>query len=209
MDKSFAVWPAMPRSQEASGYPHQVKNLLAIVRVIAASTGRNTQDLDDFTAHFDGRLAALGRTQHMLSRADAFEIDLEELVRDELLAHGEKHPQVEGPDIFLSQKAAETLGLALHELATNAVKFGALTNAGSLKVAWRIDADWLVLEWRETGVPAVDPYPAKWGFGRDWIERGLPYQLGGESRMEFLPGGVACTIRLPLDHAARPGGDNP
>jgi two-component system CheB/CheR fusion protein len=140
----------------------------------------------------------------MLARAGAFESDLEELVRDELLAHAADHVVVQGPGVRLAQKAAEALGLALHELATNAVKFGALSqNGGQLAVTWQIEDDTLLLEWRESEVPAVDPQPGRSGFGREWLEQGLAYQLGAQTRIQFMPGGVVCVIRLPLQRVGR------
>lgn len=186
---------------------HRVKNILAVVRSIASRTLENTDDLEDFSAHFDGRLRALARTQNVLTRTVTGRIDLGELVSEELLSHGaqeESQIEIDGPEIGLRDRAAEIFALALHELATNAVKYGALAQPrGHIAVTWRVThaagRGRLSLEWRETGVPAIDPAPARRGFGRDLIERGLPYELGAATAMEFLPGGVRCTIDLPLD----------
>ena len=186
---------------------HRVKNILAVVRSIASRTLETTEDLEDFSAHFDGRLRALARTQNVLTRTATGRIDLDELVREELLTHAPHEPaqvEVAGPDITLRDRAAEIFALALHELATNAVKYGALAQPkGHVSVTWRIlhaaAGPRLSLEWRETGVPALDPNPTRQGFGRDLIERGLPYELGAATSLEFLPGGVRCTVELPLD----------
>jgi two-component system, chemotaxis family, CheB/CheR fusion protein len=186
---------------------HRVKNILAVVRSIASRTLENTDDLDDFSAHFDGRLQALARTQNVLTRTGSGRIDLEELVSEELLTHApheEGQVAIEGPQIDLKDRAAEIFALALHELATNAVKYGALAHPrGHIAVSWRVlrtaGGSRLSLEWRETGVPALNPSPARLGFGRDLIERGLPYELGAATSLEFLPGGVRCTIELPVD----------
>jgi len=186
---------------------HRVKNILAVVRSIASRTLENTEDLDDFSAHFDGRLRALARTQNVLTRANVGRIDLEELVSEELLSHAsqaQNQVEISGPRISLRDRAAEIFALALHELATNAVKYGALSlPKGHISVTWRVlkaaDGGRLSLDWRETGVPALDPSPDRHGFGRDLIERGLPYELGAATSLEFLPGGVHCTIELPLD----------
>jgi two-component system CheB/CheR fusion protein len=186
---------------------HRVKNILAVVRSIASRTLETTTDLEDFSAHFDGRLRALARTQNVLTRTATGRIDLDELVREELLthaAHGEGQVEIVGPEISLRDRAAEIFALALHELATNAVKYGALSQPkGRVSVTWRVlqtgAGGRLSLEWRESGVPALDPAPARHGFGRDLIERGLPYELGAATSLEFLPGGVRCTIELPLD----------
>lgn len=204
--RSYLAMKHLPRTADGTGYQHQVRNLMATIRVIAARTAENATDLEDFTAHFDGRLAALARAQQMLTRAGTFEIDLEELIREELLSHGASAAVVEGPGVLLSQKAAETLALALHELATNAVKFGALGDGGRLAIRWHIADGMLVLDWRETSVAALDPNPKRFGFGREWIEQGLPYQLEAQTQLEFLPGGVTCTIRIPLRWIAGQGG---
>jgi two-component system CheB/CheR fusion protein len=193
---------------------HRVKNILAVVRSIASRTLETTEDLDDFSAHFDGRLRALARTQNVLTRSAAARIDLDELVREELLTHAPHEPEqveIAGPDIALRDRAAEIFALALHELATNAVKYGALAQPrGHISVTWRIlqaaAGPRLSLEWRESGVAALDPNPARHGFGRDLIERGLPYELGAATSLEFLPGGVRCTVELPLD--AESGSDS-
>jgi two-component system CheB/CheR fusion protein len=186
---------------------HRVKNILAVVRSIASRTLETTEDLEDFSAHFDGRLRALARTQNVLTRNATARIDLDELVREELLTHAPHEPEqveIAGPEIALRNRAAEIFALALHELATNAVKYGALAQPkGHISVTWRVlqaaTGSRLSLEWRERGVPALDPNPARHGFGRDLIERGLPYELGAATSLEFLPGGVRCTVELPLD----------
>lgn len=196
-----------PRARDLAEYQRHVKNLVATIRSIAIRTAETSASLEEFSAHFDGRLAALARTQRILVRAGSFDIDLEEMVHEELLAQAvQKDTTVQGPSIRLSLKAAEALGLALHELAINAVKYGALAGSdGHLAITWHTGACGLVLEWRESGVAAVDPRPTHSGFGREWIERGLPYQLKASTTLEFQPGGVVCTIVLPLDQIAMDG----
>jgi two-component system CheB/CheR fusion protein len=196
-----------PRTRDPAEYQCHAKDLMATIRSIAIRTAETSTSLEEFSAHFDGRLAALARTQRILVRAGSFDIDLEEMVHEELLAQAvRKDTTAQGPSIRLSLKAAEALGLALHELAINAVKYGALAGAdGHLAVTWHTDTRGLVLEWRETGVAAVDPQPTHSGFGREWIERGLPYQLKASTALEFQPGGVVCTIVLPPDQIAADG----
>ena len=190
---------------------HRVKNILAVVRSITSRTVERSEGLEDFAAHFDGRLRALARTQAVLARHADAEFDLDEMVREELLshaAHDGDHIEIDGPSVRLRQKAAEIFALALHELATNAVKYGALSSpSGSVSVTWRImttsAGPWLSFEWREAGVAVVDPSPGRTGFGRDLIERGLPYDLAGAvTSIDFAPGGVQCRIELPLDRYA-------
>jgi two-component system, chemotaxis family, CheB/CheR fusion protein len=186
---------------------HRVKNILAVVRSLANRTAENAETLEDFVAHFDGRLSAMGRTQNILARTAENGVDLADLVHEELVghaAHFDGQIDVDGPEIKLRPKPAETLGLAIHELATNAVKYGALsTRGGQIKVTWRVDEGIanprLALEWLESGVPVIDREPAKNGFGRELIERGLPYELQANTALEFRQGGVRCVIDLPLN----------
>jgi two-component system CheB/CheR fusion protein len=190
---------------------HRVKNILAVVRSITTRTLEASNGLEDFAAHFDGRLGALARTQSVLARQAGEEIDLDEIVREELLSHAARENEqivVGGPQVLLQQKAAETFSLAVHELATNAVKYGALSMpSGRVSVTWRVmntsAGPKLLFEWRESGVPVVDPQPGRTGFGRDLIERGLPYDLpGAATALSFAPGGLQCVIELPLNQYA-------
>lgn len=191
----------IPGDRTLAEFQHRVKNLMATVRSIARRTAENSASLMDFTEHFEGRLLALSRTFRILARAGKFDVDLEELVREELLSQAAGgHPTVDGPSLRLPQNAAETLGLAIHELAVNAVKFGALTDpGGQLAVTWEMEDSGLRFEWRESGVAAVNSQPSHRGFGREWIEQGLPYQLKARTTLEFSPGGVVCTILVPLE----------
>lgn len=195
-----AAQPAPRTPRGLTDYQHHVKNLMAVIRAIAARTAEKSVSLADCAAHFDGRLDALGRTQRMLARTGTFETDLEEVVREELLAHAiHQAVTVEGPGVWLPQKVAENLGLALHELVINAIKFGALSgHGGKLSVTWRTDDTSLALEWRESGVVAMDTNPQHCGFGREWLEEGLPYQIGADTCLQFLPGGLVCRIELPV-----------
>jgi PAS domain S-box-containing protein len=121
---------------------HRVRNILAVVRSIARRTGDTSATVEDYAAHLQGRISSLARTQNVLTRTPGSGVNLEELVGDELLAHAVQEDQVTigGPAVRLQGKAAETLGLALHELATNAVKYGALAvPGGGLSVTWAIE----------------------------------------------------------------------
>ncbi|GJE42610.1 CheR family methyltransferase [Methylobacterium soli] len=186
---------------------HRVKNILAVVRSVANRTSDSATSLAEFLAHFDGRLGALARTQNILTRTADSSIDLAELIGDEVISYsGRDGEQVTltGPGVRLRQKAAETLGLALHELATNAIKYGALTGPeGHVAITWRSfgpdgGGERLILEWRESGVRLMNTDPARRGFGRELIEQGLTYELGATTALEFLPGGVRCVIEIPL-----------
>jgi len=183
---------------------HRTRNMLAIIRSIASRTAETSDDIDTFMAHFQGRLSAMARTQTALSRSSDVSVSLTEILHDEFLAVAAHEDQVEidGPEVRLQGKAAETLTLGLHELATNALKYGALTTPrGRVSVRWQVIDEprpTLALQWRESGVPTLDLTPKRIGFGRRLIENALPYELGAETALRFAPGGVIAEIRLPL-----------
>ena len=188
---------------------HRTRNLLAVVQSIAIQTIQSAASLDIFTAEFKGRLSALGRVQSLLAESDAQDIDLHALLTAELTAHGSGtlgsgQVSIDGPAVALPAAAAQAVGLALHELATNAVKYGALTRPGaSLAVHWTLESigtqQMVRLEWRERGV-AIPPDDGtrRRGYGTELIERALPYQLKAQTNLEFLPDGVRCVIGVPL-----------
>ncbi len=189
---------------------HRVKNILAVVRSVVSRTRDSSTNLEEFVDHLTGRIGALARTQSVLARSGDQGVGLEDLVLDELDAHGGQNNlqvRVSGPPVLLNDKIAETLGLALHELTTNSIKYGALASPGGhVNVAWRTyttdvsghPEQRLVLDWQEAGVPVTDLRPARSGFGRELIERGLPYDLGATTALDFRPGGVRCVIELAL-----------
>jgi two-component system CheB/CheR fusion protein len=184
---------------------HRVRNILSVVRSIVDRTVRSSSGLEELSAHLTGRLDALARTQGVFARTGDAAVELEELIREELVAVAARDDQMSlrGPALRLRRQAAETLALAIHELCTNAVKYGALSEpAGRLDVSWRVfDGDGgrrLSLEWCESGVRALDVRPSHRGFGRELIERGLPYELDASTTLEFAMGGVRALIELPL-----------
>lgn len=183
---------------------HRVRNILTVVRSVFARTVAAGNAIEDMADHFRGRLDALARTQ-VVTQDGQREVDLENLVREELLSVGVSDgPDVviAGPDIALPVTVAEMLGLAIHELTTNAVKFGALRGRGGrLRIEWAIepadDGARLVITWLEQGVPAVGLKPARYGFGSELIEEALPYRLRAWTRLEYRGGGICCSISLP------------
>ncbi|MFL5295828.1 MAG: CheR family methyltransferase [Phenylobacterium sp.] len=184
---------------------HRVRNILGVVRSIVDRTVKSATSIDELAAHLDGRLDTLARTQGVFTRTGVAAVDLEEIIREEMVSVAAREDQltIEGPPIRLRREAAETFALALHELTTNAVKYGALSEpAGKLSVTWRAlntsRGRKLAVEWRESGVRALDVKPARSGFGRELIERGLPYELGATTALEFGRGGVRALIELPL-----------
>jgi two-component sensor histidine kinase len=186
---------------------HRTRNLLSLVQAIARQTMKSSTSLSEFSAQFESRLAALSRVQGVLARTDHGPIKLEQIVRGELDAHGaDGSVEIGGPDVELPPNAAQALALAIHELATNAVKYGALSQqAATLEVTWDVgenDHDNFVkLEWRETGVSLPSDPPARRGYGRELIEKALPYQLDAVTKFKIAEDGVRCSVELPLGRA--------
>jgi PAS domain S-box-containing protein len=188
---------------------HRTRNLLSVVQSLANQTIRSSSSLEAFGTQFGSRLRALGRVQSLLAQVEDQVIDLHTLVNAELAAHSEddlatSKIKVGGPAVALPPTAAQALGLALHELATNAVKYGALAQpTGKLEVTWELKegkpTPEIVLEWRESGVsmPALGS-PKRKGYGSELIERALPYQLRAKTQLEFGPDGVRCAILVPV-----------
>ncbi|WP_336489848.1 sensor histidine kinase [Methylobacterium nigriterrae] len=183
---------------------HQVRNLLAVVRSVARRSGETSESVEAYRMHLDGRLTALARVHGAMVVDPHAKLDLHTLISDELLSYQAKEGEqvdLSGPRILLQPQAMSPLALAFHELATNAVKFGALTrDEGRISVSWqRSDGPEprLVITWRERGGPPVSPSARK-GFGLTLFERVLPYELQAQASLSFAPTGLSCTIELPL-----------
>jgi two-component sensor histidine kinase/GAF domain-containing protein len=186
---------------------HRVKNTLATVQSIAAQTLRNASSLPRAREDFENRLLALSRAHDILTRRTWEGASVGEICGAATEAHGSDRFDLSGPDLNLAPQTALSLSLALHELATNAAKYGALSvPAGRVAVAWALEGRRLRLTWRERGGPPVAP-PGRKGFGSRLIERGLARELGGEARLTFAPEGVVCEVVAPLagDAAGRQG----
>jgi PAS domain S-box-containing protein len=192
---------------------HRVKNALAGAQALAAQTARGGGVSDNpgaFLRAFEERLIALARAHDMLTREGWRSASLGEVVAETLAPHNGDAGRVQasGPEVRLVPGAAVALHMAFHELATNALKHGALSAAsGRVEVAWSIlrpanDAPELpaILDivWRECGGPPVEGPPARTGFGMRLLEKGLARQLGGEARFAFAPSGLEFGLRLPL-----------
>jgi len=187
---------------------HRTRNLLSVVQSIANQTIRTSNSLESFGTQFGNRLRALSRVQSLLAEVEDQVIDLHAVVIGELAAHSDvdmysSKIKVIGPAVALPPSAAQALGLALHELATNAVKYGALAQpTGRLEVTWDVKATIptaeVALLWRESGVSMPSVPPKRSGYGRELIERALPYQLGAKTQLEFEPDGVRCAIVVPV-----------
>jgi PAS domain S-box-containing protein len=194
---------------------HRTRNLLAMVQAIAHQTSRLTSSPEAFITAFNDRLRALSRVQALLGDGQQSWVDLGEILRSELIAHqGGPSDQgritLGGPKISLPPNSAQALGLAIHELTTNAVKYGALRDAeGELAVSWQIVPDdggrSVRLDWTESGVTLDAERPTRKGYGSELIERALPFQLNAKTNLEFAVDGVRCSIVVPLsDESSRP-----
>ncbi|MET4294014.1 two-component system CheB/CheR fusion protein [Bradyrhizobium sp. LB8.2] len=188
---------------------HRVRNTLGVVRSIARRTADSSSTVEEFASHLDGRLNAFARTQALVTRDPEGGVDLEYLAVEELLAYNAREGEqvrVSGPTVRFHSKAAETFALAIHELATNALKYGALSRPiGRIEISWRIEQGTepaeLVFEWRERGGPPVALPPHK-GFGTELLERTLAFEFKGQTTMAFNPRGLECTITIPLSKRA-------
>jgi two-component sensor histidine kinase len=180
----------------------RVRNTSALVRSAFERTIETGESLEEVESHFSGRLSVLTRYQLPLVFEAAGHVDLQCLIRDELqeFTFGEHDGiTIEGPDVHLPPNQVQALALAIHELVTNALKFGALSiDKAALRVSWSLSGDHIELTWSETGVPVVSSAPLHSGFGREFIEEALPYQIGAITSFELRPGGVQCRISLPL-----------
>jgi len=186
---------------------HRVKNTLSTVQSLVMQTRRSVDNAETFGAAMENRILALSQAHDLLTKSSWIGASLRDVVLQTLTAHfpgsaGERRISVAGPAIRLSPNAAVSLNMAFHELATNAVKYGALSNRhGVVTVTWAVNAAThpAVVEilWVENGGPPVAP-PSHRGFGSRLIERGLSRELDGEISLIFDPAGVLCRLDLPV-----------
>jgi len=188
---------------------HRVKNTLATVQSLATQTLRNAASPDDFRRTFEARIVALSRTHDLLTRRSWQGADLADVVMQQLGPYGLHPPRLEvrGEAVALTPRAALTLSMVVHELATNAAKYGALsTPEGRVQVQWTVErrdvdagqaADRVTLTWQESGGPPVVP-PERRGFGSRLIERSTS-ELDGEGQLVFDPAGVRYWVTIPLN----------
>jgi PAS domain S-box-containing protein len=184
---------------------HRVKNTLAIVQAIAHQSFSAGRDMEEAKAAFEGRLTALSAAHDVLTRESWESASMLRIVEDALAPYqgATRRFRVDGEDLRLPPKTAVSLALAIHELATNAVKYGALsTDEGCVDVCWRAADSRLRFEWREEGGPPVAA-PSRRGFGTRLIERSLAAEFEGEVKIEFAREGVVCTIDAPLPEVVR------
>lgn len=182
---------------------HRIKNVLAMVQAIASQTFRAASDPVEARAAFVDRLGALSAAQDRLTETSLSGARLADIVADAFRPHGrEGQVTASGPEVELSPRCALALSLALHELTTNAVKYGALSvDGGRVAVSWTVtpgpDGSAFILSWSESGGPPVAA-PTRTGFGSGMIQRALSGYVGGTTTLDYAPAGVAFTLTTTL-----------
>jgi two-component system CheB/CheR fusion protein len=192
---------------------HRVKNMLSVVISLAIQTLRRAGTLEEFEGVFLGRVHALTAAYALLSRENWSRVQLKEIVAEEMrpfMASDRANIHIEGPGVPLDPRGALALGMAIHELATNAAKYGALSvPEGNVAVTWTVersgDDEHLEMDWVERDGPPVTA-PTNRGFGTILIERGLAHDLAGNANVEFLPQGVRARLSAIVDGPSKPKG---
>lgn len=184
---------------------HRVKNSLAVIQAMATHTLRNADNLDAFRTAFTGRLGAIASAHDILIGNEHSGANLAQLLRSQIGAYADLERQVvlDGPHVTISPTVSHALGLVLHELTTNASKYGALTSdAGTLTIRWEIvkehEPNHVRLFWEERGGPSVTP-PERHGFGSRLIETSLTHSLNGSVEMAYDPKGFSATLSIPVE----------
>jgi len=184
---------------------HRAKNLLAIIQAMATQTARTSPTVEDFQARFGQRLQGMAASHDLLVGQNWQGVDIGELVRAQLKPFADeagRRLEIAGPRVFLAPAAAQSIGLALHELATNATKYGALSvAAGKVSVTWQTVRDdpapWFQMTWRESGGPEVSP-PQRRGFGHTVFERMIKQALGASIMIGYATDGVTWKLETAL-----------
>ena len=188
---------------------HRSKNLLAVIQAMARQTARHTVTTEAFLEQFSARVQALAASHDLLVQESWHGASLSELVRSQLGPYLDREGSqvtVDGPALLLNPEAAQSLSLAIHELATNSEKYGALSSpSGQVAVTWQLrpvtEADGIEIVWVESGGPSVAP-PERRGFGSLVIERNLARSLNAEIKLEFPPEGARCRMLIPAANLA-------
>lgn len=179
---------------------HRVKNTLANIQALVVQTSRSAETLTGFVEGLDGRIQSMAKAHSLLSEARWEGVSITRLLREELepFCQRDNVVTIEGPDLVLTPKSSLSLSLAIHELVTNAAKFGAFsTSEGTVAVRWTLASDNGVnLSWVESGGPRVRP-PSRRGFGSTLIERALAMETGGSATLRYEPDGIVCDVFLP------------
>jgi PAS domain S-box-containing protein len=197
MDRSEGVRTLRRQRLLLDELNHRVKNTLATVLSIASQTLRSARDLPTARADFEARIIALSKAHNLLSERQWTSTELGALLCQEMSAYGEDRVNASGPKVVLNPKASIAFALLMHELTTNAAKYGALsTDRGSVSVDWSVNGEGLALNWKEAGGPPVAP-PGRLGFGTRMIERVVGGELGGTVQSDYAPEGFGCRVSVP------------
>jgi two-component sensor histidine kinase len=186
---------------------HRVKNVLAEVDGAITSTNQGSRSISDFIRSLRGRIQSMAAAHALLSESRWRGVGLDDLVRTELAPYTTgTNVKISGTDVMLSSAETQALAKALHELATNAAKYGALSiSGGQVSVSWDRKPNGraanLILEWRELSGPAVAS-SFQSSYGTSLIRELIPHQLGGDVDLVFAPDGAFCRIRFPLEHVS-------
>ncbi|WP_419826046.1 HWE histidine kinase domain-containing protein [Sphingomonas sp.] len=182
---------------------HRVRNILGLIRGLVRQSKGAGQTVDEFVGELDGRIHALARAHNQITSDNWGPAPLRALIETEAAAYlGGKSARVRtaGPEVLLMPQAFSTMALVLHELVTNSAKYGGLSDSGHVEASWSIDrVGDLVLDWRESGGPPVQP-PKRQGFGSTIIRRSIPYDLGGEAKIDFRVTGLHACFTIPGRH---------
>jgi PAS domain S-box-containing protein len=186
---------------------HRVKNILSVVQAVAQQTFRRSKTVEEAAEALRGRFMAIAKAQDALVSQNAGGAPLSDIIKGALDGSGVPLDRVSlaGPDLEVSPGNAVTVSLAIHELCTNAFKYGSLSvEGGAVNIRWELgnnaDGKPFFFEWREVGGPRVEQ-PDHKGFGTSLLERGLAAQLGGQISLDYDPAGVVCTFTAPLPGA--------
>lgn len=177
---------------------HRVRNNLSVIHAVAVQTFRRARSVEEGLEIFEARLMAIAAAHNVLTTDNWLGADIRPVIENAVMPFGRGRFEIEGPALWLPPKKVLALSMALHELLTNAAKYGALSVAdGNVRITWHVDqtADRLKLAWTERGGPPVTP-PTRQGFGSQLIERVLAADLEGSTALEFDPAGVVCRIEM-------------
>ncbi len=182
---------------------HRVRNILNLVNAIVAQTEQTGRDLHEFVNVLTGRIMALASAHDQLTASRWTAISFGQLLNTEIQAYASGCGDIDhgGPEVLLKPDATTPLVLVVHELFTNAAKYGALSTSGKngkVSIVWEVDEDrGLTIDWTESGGPPVSP-PGRNGFGMTLIDSIIPHELGGEVTVNFAPGGLQAKLRVPV-----------
>jgi two-component sensor histidine kinase len=202
------------RKQLNAELDHRVKNALATINAVVSHTSEEKNSVADFVAALEGRIQSMAAAHHLLSSRQWQGMSLTELVRRELAPYStSNNTDISGPEVVLKPEAGQAIAMVLHELATNAAKYGSLSaTGGHVSVTWSHRPEgharnWLCIHWEERGGPNVVPQVQS-GYGTSVIRDLIPYELGGTVDLVHSPEGVCCKLEIP-DHWFTDNDPNP